>query len=169
MGFLLWVGLIRTSGTCAHRPRFSYGVFVVIMLRSCKYCGRIHEDTAPCEQKTARIKARQACKYEQDAAAFRRRSTWTAKSKRVKERDHYICLCCEHELVGTIRRYEPGTEVHHIVPVAENKDLRMKESNLITVCKKHHEMCESGQITREQQRQLVAESMARYNRTATSA
>ena len=54
---------------------------------------------------------------------------------------------------------EGDLQVHHIIPVSENKELRLDETNLITVCAIHHELCESGKITRQQQSELVQQSI----------
>lgn len=41
-----------------------------------------------------------------------------------------------------------GLSVHHIVPVAEDPERALDDSNLITLCSFHHELAESGYITR---------------------
>lgn len=136
------------------------------MLRSCKYCGRVHEDTRPCEQKKAaqekRVRLISAREYRRDKASYRFRSSpdWTKRSVQIRERDHYLCLCCAAGLKGTIKRYnQEDLEVHHIIPIKEDETLRLEETNLITVCKYHHYLCEIGTISRQQQMQLVEESI----------
>ena len=90
------------------------------------------------------------------AAAFRRSYEWTEKSLSVRARDHYRCLCCKAKLIGTVHEIEThDLSVHHITPIKEAYDLRLDESNLITVCEIHHELCESGDIPRDVQRSLV--------------
>lgn len=129
------------------------------MLRSCKYCGRIHDDKMMCP---GRAKAAYRYQYRcgTDADRFRRTKAWTDRSIQIRERDHYMCLCCKAQLAGTVRQIETeGLSVHHIVPVEEDYDLRLDEENLITVCSVHHEMCEREEITRDMQRKLVQESI----------
>lgn len=140
------------------------------MLRSCKYCGRVHDDRALCEQKIAalekRARARSATKSHPDSRATQFRSTldWTKRSMQVRERDHHLCLCCAAGLKGTTKRYNNGTdsgglEVHHITPIQEDETLRLDEYNLITVCRYHHYLCEVGIISRRQQQELVRSSI----------
>lgn len=46
-------------------------------------------------------------------------------------------------------------EVHHIVPLVEDYDLRAEEDNLITLCTLHHKDAEAGKIDRETLRRLA--------------
>lgn len=64
------------------------------------------------------------------------------------------------ELPGTQTKYETrDLSVHHIVPLAEDFERRLDETNLLTVCSYHHEACEAGAIDRETQRQLAEKSI----------
>ena len=36
--------------------------------------------------------------------------------------------------------------MHHIVPLAEDYDLRLENENLITLCVRHHKMADDGII-----------------------
>ena len=151
------------------------------MLRSCDYCGRYHDDMHPCEQKKAAIERKQARikairrerEYPSDSYEYRRdkpeykfrgSAAWTKRSQQVRERDHYLCLCCQAGLRGTVNRYNDdsehgGVQVHHIIPIAEDDSLRLDETNLITVCQKHHKLCEIGIISRQKQKELVLSSI----------
>lgn len=40
-------------------------------------------------------------------------------------------------------------EVHHIVPLHEDFDRRLDDDNLISLCQYHHDMADSGVISRE--------------------
>jgi 5-methylcytosine-specific restriction protein A len=65
------------------------------------------------------------------------------------KKDHYLCQACLHNLDGAGVRYTTDAlEVHHIVPVSEDWDLRFDWSNLITLCRCHHELAESGALGR---------------------
>lgn len=126
------------------------------MLKSCAYCGRIHDSKFVCEQKKEKQRKRWGNNKDSAAAIFRKTQVWTNKSKRVRKLDNHLCLCCIEELPGTIRKYNTQhLQVHHIVPVEEDYELRLDEGNLITACEKHHEMCESGTISRKKQKELV--------------
>ena len=130
------------------------------MLKSCQYCGRIHESKIACAEKKQADAARWSRRENTKAAGFRKTLAWTNLSRSIRARDCYMCLCCVANLPGTIRTYNTqDLSVHHIVPIEEDYDSRMERSNLITVCGVHHEMCEAGLIDRETQRALVSESM----------
>lgn len=126
------------------------------MLRSCQYCGRIHESKEMCPPKREAQARRWNRKNDKQVLEFRRTHLWTRKSKRIRERDNYMCVCCLNNLEGTTK--EINTEnlsVHHIIPIAEDYNKRLDDDNLITVCDIHHEMCEAGKIDRKTQRKLI--------------
>ena len=130
------------------------------MLKSCQYCGRIHDANSVCEQKKQAEEKRWKNRKNTQALQFRRSNSWTNKSLTIRERDKYICLCCKAMLPGTVDQYNTrDLSVHHIVPIEEDYGKRLDEDNLITTCGVHHEMCESGEITRDQQRALARGSI----------
>ena len=130
------------------------------MLKSCKYCGRIHEASEMCDKKKEAEKRRWNNRKNTRALSFRHSNEWTNKSKAIRGRDNYLCLCCKAMLPGTTRQYETrDLSVHHITPIEEDYEKRLDDFNLITVCKIHHEMCEQGDIARDEQRSLVLRSM----------
>ena len=130
------------------------------MLKSCKYCGRIHDTKYVCEQKDIAEKKRMSNRKATNALRFRRTTVWTNKIIDIRTRDKYMCLCCKAQLPGTVKQYNTSNlSVHHIVPIEEDYNLRLEDGNLMTVCDVHHEMCEAEQISRDTQRYLVDESM----------
>lgn len=132
------------------------------MLKSCKYCGRIHDDKLVCEAKEKASK-RWESRRKSKAYFFRKTNDWTLKSREIRNRDKYCCLCCKANLIGTIRQLNTiDLSVHHIIPIEEDYNQRLSNENLITVCAEHHELCESGEITRDNQRQLVRQSISQF-------
>lgn len=136
------------------------------MLRSCQYCGRVHDTTYICPQKEAAVERREnrSNTHKADAASthVRHKNYWKKLSKTVRHRDMNLCLCCKAKLEGTVRQYNTEKlSVHHIVPINEDETKAFDQRNLITVCQVHHDMCEKGQISREKQRKLVRESIRR--------
>ena len=130
------------------------------MLKSCQYCGRIHDDQMVCDPKKKAQEKRWQNRKVTRALQFRRSNLWTDKSIHIRQRDKYMCLCCKALMLGTIVQYNTrDLSVHHITPIEEDYDQRLSDDNLITVCGMHHEMCESGEITRDQQRDLVLRSI----------
>lgn len=113
------------------------------MLKSCSYCGRIHE--GQCQQKPER---RQAGTNE---ARIRSSRKWDKARKRANERDHYLCrLCLERGVMCC-----EGLETHHIVPLAEDDTLAYDDDNLITLCVAHHKAAEQGEFSREALKKLA--------------
>lgn len=130
------------------------------MLRSCKYCGRIHDTKDVCSQKKRAQELRWANRKQTDALKFRRSNAWTNKSIEIRRRDQYMCVCCKAMLLGTVKRINTSNlSVHHITPIEEDYSLRLSDDNLITVCDIHHELCEGGEITRDQQRSLAIDAI----------
>lgn len=126
------------------------------MLKSCKYCGRIHDARFHCKQRVDADRDRWAKRKDEIAQKFRNSVLWKNKRKQVLQRQNYICACCAEEMEGTLDRLNTeDIQVHHIVPIQENYDRRLDDSNLIGVCALHHEMCESGRISRKKQREIV--------------
>ncbi|MGN0512752.1 MAG: HNH endonuclease [Lachnospiraceae bacterium] len=115
------------------------------MLKSCKYCGKIHDSKYDCGKKPKKKK-----RYS-NQISFRNTAEWKRKAKEIKERDVYQCRICMAN--GVINAKE--LEVHHIEPLEECYDKRLDDDNLITLCRYHHEKCESGAIEREYQHMLA--------------
>lgn len=120
------------------------------MLKSCAYCGKIHDSKFICEKRKMRGKKRT------DNSNFRSTYAWTRKSIEIRERDKYICQCCLAGAAGTQGRITyDEIEVHHIEPIEEAWDKRLDNDNLISLCREHHEKAEEGKIDREYLKQLV--------------
>lgn len=101
------------------------------MLRSCKYCGRIHDSKYQCSSRPVRRKIRTK------QNSFRSTEAWKRKSLEIRERDKYLCQICMRKLYGTTQQYNNREiEVHHIVPIAEDWDGRLDNDNLISLCGK---------------------------------
>lgn len=124
------------------------------MLKSCPYCGRIHERSYICPKKPIRTKKG----YATNQSKFRSKSAWTKKAKAIKMRDGFLCQICIRGLYEPQRKYETERlEVHHIVPLKNDFNLRLSNENLITLCEKHHEMAETGIISTDLLKQIVQE------------
>ena len=114
------------------------------MLKSCPYCGRIHDSRIDCGAKP--VRRSKVSKKDK----FRSSRQWQAKRQEIKQRDRYLCQVCIRGLYGVgVRYYHEGLEVHHAVPLEEDYELRLADGNLLTLCQRHHEMAESGEIPRE--------------------
>ena len=117
------------------------------MLRSCKYCGRIHDSRYDCGHKPKR-KIRYI-DYNADPAKFRRREAWKQMSLSIRARDNNICQVCLHlYLSGKAPAIKLSTliSVHHIKSIGTHPELALERTNLITLCSQHHEEAENGEI-----------------------
>lgn len=116
------------------------------MLKSCKYCGRIHPKGYVCPKKP-KIEHRRSSK----AALFRKSNAWKEKSLSIRHRDFSMCRICNDASYGIL--CIPGLEtllhVHHIEPLEECFERRLDDDNLVTSCTGHHEMAERGEIPRD--------------------
>lgn len=109
------------------------------MLKSCKYCGRIHPSGYRCTKAPVRRKRRT------DQTGIRSTHRWTRKSLEVRERDCFLCRMCLDE---GIVNYE-DIEVHHIISLEEDEGFAFENDWLISLCGRHHERAEAGEIDRE--------------------
>ncbi len=122
------------------------------MLRSCPYCGRIHDRKFICSHKP------KSKKEPTEADRFRWTNNWKKKREEIKKRDLYLCQICIRELYDTAIKYNTkDLGVHHNIPLNECYDKRLDNDNLLTVCNYHHEKCESGEIPREQVQRIINE------------
>lgn len=111
------------------------------MLKSCKYCGRIHDSKYDCGKKPKWKKERN------DKNKFRSTQAWKKKSEEIRERDNYLCQVCIRKLFNTLNQYTYNDlGVHHAVPLEQDFDKRLDNNNLLTICSYHHELAESGKI-----------------------
>jgi len=121
------------------------------MLKTCSRCGIVPENHV-CPYKKTYKKDR----YE-NADKFRKSTTWTNKSIKIRERDKYLCQLCIRNLYNTFNLYTyKGVEVHHIIPINEDYDRRLDDDNLITLCQMHHKMADKGEIPRQELLDIVS-------------
>lgn len=112
-------------------------------LKSCAYCGRIHPSDYDCPKKP---KTR-AKDNNTEQGKIRSSYRWQRVREQVKERDKYICQCCLRNYPGTLRRVEyDNISVHHIISLEKDIEKAFDLDNLITLCDRHHEAAEAGDI-----------------------
>lgn len=122
------------------------------MLKSCKYCMRIHDSKFDCGKKPKRQKP------PTDINKFRWSRRWREKALDIKERDNYLCQLAIRE--SPPRYIYTDLEVHHIVPIEEDWDKRLDDDNLITLSEDYHEKAERGDISKEHLLAIVEEQEA---------
>ena len=118
---------------------------------TCKYCGIVPRGHI-CPYRRSRQKS-----GDRQIDRFRKTKQWTEKSIEIRQRDRYLCRVCEANLYHTVNQLNwKNLEVHHIVPLCEDYNKRLDNDNLITLCKYHHTMADSGEIPREELFKLVS-------------
>lgn len=70
-------------------------------------------------------------------------NTWDEKREEALERDNYECRIC-----GKSQSIKKPLHVHHVVKVKkfDDPDNAHTRDNLITLCKAHHRLVETGRI-----------------------
>lgn len=112
------------------------------MLKSCSYCGRIHKRGERCPSKSSNLKKNTYIDK------FRKTRQWRNKREQIVQRDKHLCQVCLRNQYNTQRQYNfDNLEVHHIVPIKDNWNKRLDDTNLITLCRYHHELAEKGEIS----------------------
>ena len=112
------------------------------MLRSCKYCGRIHQREYVCPKKPPPKKQH---KDKGNKEHFRNTAAWQKMRKAIKFRDMGVCQICLES--GSYNSED--LEVHHIRSLAEDFSRRLDRLNLITLCCYHHKQADDGEIDAE--------------------
>lgn len=123
------------------------------MFKACSRCGKIHAQGHRCY-----ANSRNYDKHDAETRKFRNSKEWKHKAEEIKERDKFLCQICLKNNIFNFKELS----VHHITPIAENQALRLENSNLITLCEKHHKECERGKIPRTEQQAIVDEIMKGY-------
>lgn len=122
------------------------------MLKSYSKCGKIHEHNYICK---GEIVARE--KADTLANKFRNTQAWKRKRNNIVIRDKGLCRLCIRNLYDPIERIynHKLIEVHHIEPINENYEMRLQDSNLISLCTYHHKRADRGEISREVLKDII--------------
>ena len=112
------------------------------MYRSCSVCGRIHPEDKMCKR---------VYKKNTKESQFRNTNAWIKKRNQIKKRDKYLCQVCSKD---NVYNYD-NLQVHHIIPIDKDYDLKLDERNLITLCSYHHKQAKQNKITKEYSYKLI--------------
>ena len=131
------------------------------MLKSCKYCGKIHDYNYICPSKPTKKNYKSNIKLDR----FRTSKTWIYKRDSIRDRDKHLCQICIRKTYNTFgRQYNHNNiQIHHIVPLVEDYDKRLDDYNLITLCTYHHDMAEKGIIPKQELIDIVKEQEKQYS------
>ena len=136
------------------------------MLKTCVYCGRIHDSKYKCHQKMEAEEQRTRRRKKADTSQneFRRRNVWKKKSVTIRERDGYCCRACLEGLRdGKKKLTTNNLSVHHIIPLEENEEYKLDDEWLVTLCEDCHKQAERGLISKEKLHE-IAKKAAGYPR-----
>ena len=90
------------------------------MYRTCTICGGIHHEDNMCKR---------YYKKNTKASKFRNSNAWIIKREQIKQRDKYLCQVCLKDSIYN----SDDLQVHHIIPIDKDYDLKLDEDNLITL------------------------------------
>lgn len=123
------------------------------MKKACSKCGKIHDRKYICTVRDT--------SQERDvslAHAFRNKQVWKRKAYEIRDRDLNLCQVCMRNLYNTRKVYNGhDISVHHIISLIADYDRRLDNSNLITLCRYHHELAERGGIPSGELLDIAAE------------
>ena len=117
------------------------------MLKACKYCGRVHDNSFDCGRKPKRTRYKRS-----DAEQPRYSAAMNNKSRQIKERQAYLCPLCVRAGDLRVKRME----THHIQKLRLHPELMLEDGNLIALCEVHHELADRGEISEDLLRELAA-------------
>ena len=130
------------------------------MLTSCSYCHRIHDKSFVCNAKRqARALIYQRYQKNSEESKLRNTSRWHNKSEQIRKDSRYLCSVCEDKGIYNYNELE----VHHIVPIKEDKSKLLDDSNLICLCRLHHRLAEEGKIDRDYLLKLAKQRINKLN------
>ena len=123
-----------------------------------KYCDKCLSVVMEEKQHRHKVKSRKynADRYSRDREnnsyrLFYSSKAWRDKRKEILERDNHACVVCSE-----LYRITMAQDVHHILNLRENYDLRLDNDNLISLCSDHHKMVHSfGADNKEKLLKLV--------------
>ena len=115
------------------------------MLKSCRYCGRIHDSKYDCGKRPKKVNHRHSTEQ------LRYTSKMKRKSEEVKAAANYLCEY--HLYLGQLVYTE--LETHHIIKLQERQDMALEDSNLICLCRNCHEKAEKGEISSQLLRKIA--------------
>ena len=122
------------------------------MKKTCSRCG-IVPDNHVCPYKPKRY-------IKTTAKTIRQTNRWHQKSLNIRERDDFLCRICRLNLYDTVKQYNSSDiEVHHIVPLEMDDSKAFEDSNLISLCRFHHELAECGTIPQQELLKIVRDDI----------
>ena len=118
------------------------------MFKSCSRCGRIHPRNYKCKVNAPKY----SLSYGRTENEMTRYSwDWQKKSLEIRRASLWLCAVCKEHGVYT---YD-GLEVHHIVKLRDAPEKLLDNENLICLCRMHHRLADSGEISQEYLKKLA--------------
>jgi 5-methylcytosine-specific restriction protein A len=110
------------------------------MLVSCRYCSAFHKRGEQCKNRPKHTN------YKKETNAitrFRSSRLWQKKRHEIKVRDKFLCQACKKNGLYQFNKLE----VHHIIPISQSWNKRLKNNNLITLCHLCHKQADNNEIS----------------------
>ena len=116
------------------------------MLKACSRCGKIHDFNFNCKVGKER-------KYANTPEnKLRSKNSWKIKRAYIRERAFNLCEVCRDQ---GIYNYT-DIEIHHIKKLRDDPDGLLQDNNLVALCVFHHKQADSGEISVDYLKELVA-------------
>ena len=114
---------------------------MTIHIKTCAACGKViginQRRCASCDaSRVGWVSPRQKQydkKRDPEEVKFRRSRQWRMTRDYIIQRDGYLCQECRKH-----GRYTIASEVHHIVPLWQDRDKWLDDDNLISLCRRCH-------------------------------
>ncbi len=105
-----------------------------MLKRICARCGKLHNVNEKCPLPETRHKDYDRYKRDKKSKAFYESSAWRKLQEKIKIKAHGLDMY----QMKVNNQLEKGYIVHHIYPLKERPDLKLKEGNLIYVSNETH-------------------------------
>lgn len=120
------------------------------MLRSCSYCGRIHDTNYKCNSRL---------RVETEEYKLRNTYKWHDKSREIRERALHVCEVCKDK--GSVNAGD-NIEIHHITKLRDDPNGLLDNYNLVCLCVSHHKSADAGEIDPDYLRKLAQQREEKF-------
>lgn len=108
----------------------------MMLNRLCAVCGRTVQQGQRCECQKKRHKAYDREHRDKDKALFYHSKSWA----RLREQAKVRANGCDEYIRYITKTLTPGVIAHHIFPIDERPELRLRSDNIVFVSARTHEM-----------------------------
>ena len=117
------------------------------LFKSCSRCGKVHAKEFKCKHNAPKYRYPRA-----KGTEIRGTNAWAKKAEEIKESCNYLCEVCLDKGAYTYK----DLSVHHIIKLREAPERALDNYNLVTLCRFHHQLADSGGLETEYLTRLSA-------------